>query len=175
MITVGELGVDEADEVEDMVDELAGILHDAVGAGASVSFMWPFSLADAAAFWRGVAAKVRAGETLLYAAALDGRVVGTVSVHLITTPNQPHRFEVAKLLVHRDGRRRGVADALMAAAEQGALAAGRTVGVLDTVTGSAAHRLYRRRGWVEVGEIPDFALYPDGRPCPTTYFYKRVG
>jgi GNAT superfamily N-acetyltransferase len=128
----------------------------------------------ATAHWSGVADQVEAGTWLLLVARLDGRIVGTVSVLLVTTDNQPHRFEVAKMQVHSSARRRGVAAALLNAAETAARRAGRTVGVLDTVTGSDADRLYRRAGWHAIGEIPDFALYPDGQLCPTTIFTKRL-
>jgi ribosomal protein S18 acetylase RimI-like enzyme len=89
-------------------------------------------------------------------------------------PNQPHRADITKLLVHRDARGRGAGRLLMEAAEAAARADGKTLLVLDTVTDSSAYRLYQRLGWTEVGEIPDFALYPDGRLCATTVFYKRV-
>ena len=89
-------------------------------------------------------------------------------------PNQPHRGEIAKLLVHRSARGRGIAQRLMERAETEARAAGKTLLVLDAVTGGDAARLYARLGWTEVGVIPDYALYPDGRPCDTTIFFKRL-
>jgi GNAT superfamily N-acetyltransferase len=111
---------------------------------------------------------------VLLAAFDDGDVVGTVQVNLATPPNQPHRADIAKLLVRRSARRRGVAAQLMEAAEREALAEGKTLLVLDTVTGDAAERLYERLGWTRVGVIPNYALYPDGRPCATTLFYKQL-
>ena len=89
-------------------------------------------------------------------------------------PNQPHRGDVAKMLVHRRGRRRGAAEALLAAAEQAGRDLGLTLLVLDTVTGGDAERLYARLGWTRVGSIPNYALMPDGTPCTTTYFYKDI-
>jgi GNAT superfamily N-acetyltransferase len=97
-----------------------------------------------------------------------------VQVILAQPENQPHRGDVAKMLVHRRGRRRGIGAALLAAAEAHARDAGKTLLVLDTVSGSDAERLYASHGWQRVGEIPAYALFPDGRPCPTTVFYKRL-
>jgi ribosomal protein S18 acetylase RimI-like enzyme len=97
-----------------------------------------------------------------------------VQVVLAVPPNQPHRGEVAKLLVHRAARRQGIAERLMERAEAEARAEGKTLLVLDTVTGDPAERLYARLGWTRVGVIPDYALYPDGRPCATTVFWKRI-
>jgi GNAT superfamily N-acetyltransferase len=93
---------------------------------------------------------------------------------LALPPNQPHRAEIAKLLVHRSARKRGVAERLMAQAEEEARAAGKTLLVLDAVTGGDAARLYARIGWTRAGDIPGYALYPDGRPCDTTYFWKAL-
>jgi ribosomal protein S18 acetylase RimI-like enzyme len=114
------------------------------------------------------------GRRLVLAAFADGELVGTVQVVLALPPNQPHRGEIAKLLVRRSARRRGIAERLMDCAEQEARAEGKTLLVLDTVTGDAAERLYMRLGWTRVGEIPNYALYPDGRPCSTTFFWKAL-
>ena len=104
----------------------------------------------------------------------DGRLVGTVQVVLSLPPNQPHRGEITKLLVHRSARRRGVAELLMERADDEARAEGKTLLVLDAVTGGDAERLYARIGWTKVGVIKDFALFPDGRFCDTTFFYKAL-
>jgi ribosomal protein S18 acetylase RimI-like enzyme len=112
---------------------------------------------------------------MILGAFADGELVGTVQVVAAWPPNQPHRADIAKLLVHRKARRRGIAELLMAEAEREALAAGKTLLVLDTVTGDAAERLYERLGYARVGVIPNYALYPDGRPCATTFFYKQLG
>ena len=116
----------------------------------------------------------RAGRRLILAAFADGELVGTVQVILALPPNQPHRGEIAKLLVHRSARRRGVARLLMERAEAEARAEGKSLLVLDTVTGDDAERLYARLGWTRVGVIPGYALYPDGRPCDTTVFWKEI-
>jgi GNAT superfamily N-acetyltransferase len=108
------------------------------------------------------------------AAFAEGRLVGTVQVNLALPPNQPHRAEIAKLLVHRSARKRGVAQLLMEHAESEARAAGKTLLVLDTVTGGDGERLYARLGWTKVGVIPGYALFPDGRPCDTTVFWKTL-
>jgi ribosomal protein S18 acetylase RimI-like enzyme len=156
------------------VRALAAVLADCVEGGASVSYMSPFSEEDARVAFEDVARDVEEGRRVLLAAFDDGDVVGTVQVDLATPPNQPHRGDIAKLLVRRSARRRGVAAELMQAAEREALAEGKTLLVLDTVTGDAAERLYERLGWTRVGVIPNYALYPDGRPCATTLFYKQL-
>ena len=153
---------------------LADILVDCVAGGASVSFMSPLTRERAASFWRKVADGVEKGERLLVVAEDAGDVVGTVQVVLSLPENQPHRGDVAKMLVRSDARRRGVGAALLRTAEDAARAAGRTLLVLDTVTGGDAERLYARLGWTRVGDIPDYALFPDGRLCSTTVFFKRV-
>jgi GNAT superfamily N-acetyltransferase len=155
--------------------ELSDVLIDCVEGGASVSFMLPLSREKADAFWRGVAASVARGARQVFA-ALDGGgdIVGTVQVALDLPENQPHRADLAKMLVHRRARRRGVGAALLAAAERGARDARRTLLVLDTVTGGDAERLYARSGWQRSGEIPGYALWPDGRACATTIYYKRL-
>jgi GNAT superfamily N-acetyltransferase len=157
------------------IQALSDVLIDCVEGGASVSFMLPMSRDKAEAFWRSVRADVARGERIVYAARdCDGEIVGTVQVILSQPENQPHRGDLAKMLVHRHARRRGVGAALLAAAEIGARAAGKTVLVLDTVTGGDGERLYARHGWQRCGEIPEYALWPDGRLCATTIFFKRL-
>ncbi len=156
------------------LDGLAAVLEDCVSGGASVSYMAPFSHAQAREAFEGMAAEVEQGRRLLLAALDDGEVVGTVQVILASPPNQPHRGEIAKLLVHRRARRRGLAALLMEHAEAEARAEGKSLLVLDTVTGDPAERLYARLGWTRVGVIPNYALYPDGRFCDTTVFWKAI-
>ncbi len=158
-----------------LADALADILIDCVEGGASVGFMPPLTVAAARDFWHGVAASVARGERmLLIAQDPAGTVQGTVQLVTAMPPNQPHRADIAKMLVHRRARRQGVAGRLLAAAEQAASAQGKHVLVLDTETDGAAERLYARHGWIRVGEIPNYALKPDGRPCATTYFHKPL-
>jgi GNAT superfamily N-acetyltransferase len=161
-------------EVRAQLDGLASVLVDCVEGGASVSYMAPFSHADARNAFEGWAADVEHGTRIVLAAFDDGDVVGTVQVNLAVPPNQPHRGEIAKLLVRRSARRRGIARRLMEGAEMAARSEGKTLLVLDTVTGDAAERLYERLGWTRVGVIPNYALYPDGRPCDTTVFWKSL-
>ncbi len=161
-------------EVHARLDDLAAVLADCVAGGASVSYMAPFTPADARTAFEGMAAEVEVGRRLLLAAFAGDELVGTVQVVLALPPNQPHRAEIAKLLVHRAARGRGIAELLMGRAEDEARAEGKTLLVLDTVTGDPAERLYARLGWTRVGEIPNFALYPDGRPCATTFFWKAL-
>jgi ribosomal protein S18 acetylase RimI-like enzyme len=163
-----------AAEVHAELDGLAGVLVDCVAGGASVRFMAPFSLEQARGAFTDVAAEVAHGHRLLLAAFAGGDLVGTVQVVFALQPNQPHRAEIAQLLVHRSARRRGIARLLMERAEAEARAEGRTLLVLDTVTGDAAERLYEGMGWNRVGVIPGYALYPDGRPCDTTVFWKTL-
>jgi ribosomal protein S18 acetylase RimI-like enzyme len=164
----------DAAELPAHLDGLAAVLADCVAGGASVSYMAPFSHEQARDAFAGFAAEVEQGRRLLLAAFADGDVVGTVQVILALPPNQPHRGEIAKLLVHRSARRRGIAELLMERAEAEARAEGKTLLVLDTVTGDGAERLYERLGWSKVGVIPGYALYPDGRPCDTTVFWKSL-
>ncbi|HTW68150.1 MAG TPA: GNAT family N-acetyltransferase [Bryobacteraceae bacterium] len=163
-----------AAELRESADALGVVLADCVEGGASVSFMAPFTKADGAEFFESLLPEVESGQRILLAAYSDGTLVGTVQVVHAWPPNQPHRSDVAKLLVHRSVRRQGIAERLMLAAEEQARAAGKTLLVLDTVTGDNAERLYERLGWTKVGVIPNYALYPDGRWCDTTVFYKSL-
>lgn len=164
-----------AEEAPRRVPELSAVLIDCVEGGASVSFMAPLTRERADAFWHRVAEGVAAGDRLLVVAEdASGAIVGTVQVVFATPENQPHRGDVAKMLVRRSARRLGLGARLMRAAEEAALAAGRTLLVLDTVTGGDAERLYQRLGWTRVGMVPAYALWPDGGYCATTFFYKRL-
>jgi len=162
-------------EAEAALDGLAAILVDAVAGGASVNFLAGFGLDEAAAFWRSQLPGIAAGQRVLIVAEAAGAIVGTVVVTFAPQPNQPHRADIGKMLVHSRARRRGIGRALLAAAESAALTAGRTLLVLDTETDSAGHRLYAACGWTEVGTIPGYALTTDGRPSGATIFYKRIG
>jgi GNAT superfamily N-acetyltransferase len=164
-----------ANEVTACVEALADVLIDCVEGGASVGFMLPLPRERAVAFWRNVAAAVGRGErVLLVAEDGSGQMLGTVQLILSMPDNQQHRGDVAKMLVHRKARRRGVAQRLMAAVDDEARKEGRTVLVLDTVTGSDAERLYARAGWQRVGAIPQYALMPTGEFCSTTFFFKHL-
>lgn len=155
------------------VPVLAEVLADCVAGGGEVSFMAGLTQAEAEAFWRS---QVEAGDGRAILVAEDAAgIFGAVQVAPAWAPNQPHRADVAKLIVHRRGRRRGAAEALMRAAETAARAMGRPMLVLDTSTGGAAERLYEKLGWVRVGVIPDYALKPDGAMSATTVFYKALG
>jgi GNAT superfamily N-acetyltransferase len=156
------------------LDALAEVLIDCVEGGASVSFMHPLSRARALAFWRRVADGVAAGERALLVAEDERGVCGTVQLILGQPENQPHRAELAKMLVHRRARRRGLGAALMRAAEATARECGKTLLVLDTASDDA-ERLYERQGWVRVGAIPGYALLPQGGLCGTTVYYRNLG
>jgi predicted N-acetyltransferase YhbS len=159
---------------EAQLQGLADVLIDCVEGGASVSFMWPLSRDKAIAFWRGVAEGAARGERVLLAAEDDRRIVGTVQLVLAQPDNQPHRADLAKLLVHRSMRQRGIGEALMRAAEVAAHEAGKTLLVLDTASADA-ERLYSRTGWQKSGVIPDYALLPHGGLCDTVFYYRRLG
>lgn len=171
-VTVRRIGANEAAAC---VDALADLLIDCVQGGASVSFMWPLPRERALAFWRGVAEGVARGErVLLIAEDREGGIVGTVQMIVSLPDNQPHRGDIAKMLVLRRARRQGVAQRLMAAMDVAARDEGKTVLVLDTVSGGDAERLYVRAGWQRVGEVPKYALMPDGAFCGTTFYFKDL-
>jgi GNAT superfamily N-acetyltransferase len=156
------------------IDGLATVLIDCVEGGASVSFMAPLSRERASSFWRQVAQGVHTGARALIVAEDADGICGTVQLVLDLPENQPHRADLAKMLVHRRARRRGLGAALVRAAEATARDCGRTLLVLDAVTGGDAARMYERLGWVRVGDVPGFALMPTGEPCSTTYFYRDL-
>ena len=155
------------------IQGLSDVLIDCVEGGASVSFMLPMTRAKAETFWRNAAAGVARGERVVLSAEDETGIVGTVQIILAQPENQPHRGDLAKMLVHRRARRRGIGEALLVAAERSALDAGKTLLVLDTASDDA-ERLYARQGWQRCGIIPNYALFPDGRPCATTYIFKSL-
>ena len=157
------------------LDALAGVLIDCVEGGASVSFLHPLTRDRAVAFWRRVAQGVAAGERALLVAEDARGLCGTVQLVLDQPENQPHRADLSKMLVHRRVRRQGLGAALMRGAEATARECGKTLLVLDAVTGGDAARLYARLGWVRVGDIPGYALMPEGGLCSTTVFYRNLG
>jgi ribosomal protein S18 acetylase RimI-like enzyme len=171
VIEVRRLNVAEA---RNSLDPLAEVLADCVEGGASVSFMPPFSKADAAAFFEKLLPEVERGDRILLAAFEGPKLVGTVQIITATPPNQPHRGDIAKLLVMRSARRQGIAELLMQHAEENARVAGKSLLVLDTCSGTTADRLYQRLGWTKAGIIPKYALNPDGSWCDTTIFWKNL-
>ena len=156
------------------IDGLAGVLIDCVEGGASVGFMHPLTRDRAVAFWRRVAQGVAAGQRALVVAEDAHGICGTVQLVLAQFENQPHRADLSKLLVHRRARRQGLGAALLRAAEATARECGRTLLVLDAVTGGDAARLYERLGWQRVGDIPGYALMPQGGLCSTTVYYRNL-
>jgi GNAT superfamily N-acetyltransferase len=154
---------------------LADVLIDCVEGGASVSFMDPLPRERALAFWRDVAEGVATGQRAVLVAEDAEGICGTVQLLLGQPDNQPHRADLAKMLVHRRARRKGLGAALMRAAEGMARECGKTLLVLDAVTGGDAARLYERLGWVRAGDIPRYALMPRGGFCSTTYYYRDLG
>jgi len=155
------------------IQGLAEVLIDCVRGGASVSFMSPLSLDKAVAFWRGIAAQLAEGRRVLLVAEDAQGIIGTVQLVFDLPENQPHRADLSKMLVHRRARRQGVGEALLRAAEDIARENGKWLLVLDTASGDA-ERLYARTGWIRVGVVPGFALWPDGGLCDTTFFYRTL-
>ena len=157
--------------------ELAGlcdVLIDCVEGGASVNFMWPMTRAKAEVYWRGVAASLERGERALVIAEDErGATLGTAQAVWAPQENQSHRADISKMLVRRSARRHGVGALVLAAAEQAALDAGKTLLVLDTAS-PEAERLYERGGWQRVGTVPKYALLPDGPFCSTVIYYKDL-
>lgn len=153
---------------------LTDLLIDCVEGGASVSFMLPLDRDRAAAFWRRVAADLATGARALLVAEDAHGLCGTVQLVLDLPENQPHRADLAKLLVHHRARRRGLGAALMRAAEDLARDLGRSLLVLDAVTGGDGARLYQQLGWVRVGDVPRYAFLPGGGFCGTTFYYRDL-
>ncbi len=162
------------DAYEAAVPALAELVVDAVAGGASINFLADVTAASAAAWWLGRLDEVRDGTTTLFVARDADRIVGSTLLMRSTNANSSHRAEIGKVIVHRTARRQGLARALMTAAEDLARAEGRWMLVLDTVTGSDAEAMYRALGWQETGIVPDYALLPDGRPWPATFFWKDL-
>jgi GNAT superfamily N-acetyltransferase len=159
---------------DEALAQLTDVLIDCVEGGASVSFMAPLDRAHAMIFWCKAAREAEAGRRVLLVARDAQGICGTVQLMLDLPDNQPHRADVAKMLVHRRARRQGVGAALMRAAEAAARTRGRDLLVLDTVTKSDAARLYERLGWIRVGDIPRYALWPRGGFVGTTFYYRDL-
>lgn len=170
-LTIAEL---PARAIDERLDELVGLLADAVDGNASVGFVSPLAAGELEAYWREAALDVEDGVRTVLVAERDGRLVGTVQLAPCGKPNQRHRADVQKLLVRAAHRGQGIGAALMAAIEALAVARGRWLLTLDTRSDSASDRLYRRLGWTEVGTIPDFAVDPDRTLAPCVFFYKRI-
>lgn len=165
----------DADSVAFRIDELSEVLTDCVNQGASLGFMLPFDLPKARGFWTSVMKSVLRDERLVLAAEnACGEIVGTVQLIHQQPENQPHRADVAKLLVHSSARRQGIARQLMATLEEHALKHNKTQLVLDTETGSDAELFYHSCDWLKAGVIPDYAMTPDGVMTGTTVFYKSL-
>lgn len=166
-----------ANAVAQKLCDLGAVLHACVHAGASINFVLPFSMDDAHAFWAGkVLPAVQRGTRFVLIAEADGQLAGSVQLSIDTPPNQPHRGEVAKLIVHPGYRRRGIARALMTGLEALALKQGRTLLTLDTRTGDSAEPLYADLGYVTIGAIPGYSCDPfdTSRLDSTTFMYKTL-
>lgn len=162
------------DEAKAAIPALAEILSDCINGGASVGFMAPCEPEGFIPYWNRIANEVDAGDTVLLVAEHQDEIIGTVQLGLSQMPNQPHRTDLKKLLIHRKARGLGLARNLMETAEQEARSHRKTLICLDTATGSPAEAIYTHLGWERVGVIPNYALYPDGTSCATTLFYKGL-
>jgi GNAT superfamily N-acetyltransferase len=156
-----------------LLDALSALLIDAVEHGASVGFLQPLSADRARAFWQRVADGVASGERVLFVAEDAEGLCGTGQLVLAQPENQPHRADLSKMLVHTRARRRGVARALLSALDDAARSHGKRVLVLDTAD-AGAMRLYEGAGWLRVGTVPGYALWPDGTPCDTVYYWRPL-
>ena len=157
------------------IPELSALIVDAVAGRAGITFLRSVTLEQAGAWWRSLEPDVASGRTTPFVAVDDeGRIVGSTLLVRSAYENSPHRAEIGKVIVLRSHRRRGLAAALMSAAEQQARDDGRWLLVLDTVTGSPADALYRSLGWHETGTVPNFAMDPDGEPQAATFFWKDL-
>lgn len=159
---------------DEHIQGLCDVLVDCVEGGASIGFVFPFTRDRAVEFWSRVAQGVATGKRALLIARDELGICGTVQLILDLPENQPHRADLVKMLVHRRARRRGLGSDLMQAAESMARECGKTLLVLDAVTEGDATRLYERLNWVRVGDIPNYALMPNGSPCSTTYYYRNL-
>jgi ribosomal protein S18 acetylase RimI-like enzyme len=167
------IAIRELDQARALTDALTALLVEVTANGSSVGFMHPLAPARAAEWWRVALADAARGGRIVFGAFAGGTLAGTVTLYLAMPENQPHRAEIMKLQVALAFRRRGVGERLMRAAEARARELGRSVLVLDTASDDA-RRLYERLGWSRVGDIPDYALYPNGEPCATTIYWKRL-
>ena len=165
----------DAESYRRAIPGLAALIVDAVAAGAGITFLRGVTLEKAAAWWSSLEPDVASHRTTPFVAADgDGRIVGSTLLVRSIYENSPHRAEIGKVIVLQSHRRRGIASALMTAAEERARADGRWLLVLDTVEGSAAEGLYRSLGWQVTGVVPNFAMNPEGVPQPATFFWKDL-
>jgi GNAT superfamily N-acetyltransferase len=164
-------------DVEDFrraIPSLADLILDAVAGGASINFLADVTHDEAEAWWEAIEPDVESGVVTAFVAIVDGRIVGSTILVRSVKANSPHRAEIGKVIVHRDARRRGIAAALMRAAEDRARADGRWLLVLDTIADSPAESLYRSLGWNVTGVVPNYAMLPDGTPWGATFFWKDL-
>jgi GNAT superfamily N-acetyltransferase len=163
-----------ADQAEECIGQLAGLLIDAVDSGASVGFLPPLGEAEALAYWRGVIAAIRDGSRILLVALEDDVIEGSVQIALEMRANGNHRAEAMKLFVHRRARRRGLAKALMAEVESTARRLGRILLVMDTRKGGEAEKMCESLGYTRFGEVPGYARSGGGRLHTTVFFYRHL-
>ena len=157
------------------VDELTSLISEVVAGGGSVGFMHPLVAAEARVFWLEALTAAERGERVILGVWVGARLISTVTLRLDCPPNQPHRAEIAKMMTRSEWRGQGAASALLRAAEVRAVAAGRTMIVLDTASDGGAAGLYEQHGYRLAGEIPGYALKPHGGLTGTLIYWKRLG
>jgi len=162
--------IEQVNSIEPDLDEMSAMLVQIVDAGASIGFLPPMQHTEAVSYWEQVVQP----STLLYVAKIEGVIAGTIQLHLCTKPNGDHRAEVAKLMVHLDYRRHGIARRLMEHAEQQARLAQRILLVLDTRDGDPSNRLYQSLGYIQAGQIPNYAKSGTGGLDATNLYYKHL-
>jgi acetyltransferase len=163
-----------AEQAETAIDQLTGLLLDAVDSGASIGFMPPLTHSDARAYWDSVLAAMRQNSRILLVATEGELVQGSVQLALEMRSNGDHRAEAMKLFVHRRSRRQGLAKALMAEVEATARELGRSLLLMDTRKGGEAERLCESLGYVRFGEVPKYARSSDGQLHTTCFFYRQL-
>jgi ribosomal protein S18 acetylase RimI-like enzyme len=169
-----QIAIYKGEEAALHVEQLCGLLVDAVHQGALIGHVLPVDRVAVEHYWRDSLQSAAAGERVLILAVSAAAIVGTVQLYLSPEPNAPHRGEVFKLLVHSAHRRQGIGEALMREVERQARAHQRSLLLLDTVQGGASERLYRRLGWQEVGVVPNHFVDPWGRPAASVYMMRLL-
>ncbi|MGG4662282.1 GNAT family N-acetyltransferase [Providencia vermicola] len=160
--------------IDNNEQQLASLLIDSVEHGASVGFLAPLSIDEASGYWQQIKSDLMQQKRFLIACINDDKIVGAVQIALCLKANGLHRADVEKLMVHSQFRQQGIATQLLNVVEKIALKNNRTLLVLDTRTQDVASALYRKQGYREVGEIPNFVVNSQGQFEGTTFFYKLL-
>lgn len=161
-------------EYESVLPQLSALLIDAVESNAGVSFMHPLNPDIATAFWRKQVGDVSTGAIHHFVAEDNGQIIGTVLLHKAWAPNQPHRGEISKMLVHSQRRRQGIGRKLLEVVENRARGLGLSLITFDAVAHGRSEHFYKAAGYVVAGYYPGYALSPQGELDDTALFYKQL-